>query len=376
MEHDSTLYVGLDVHKESITAAYAIDMGEVELLGKTGTTTTDIDRLCKRLQSKARRVCIVYEAGPCGYGLYRRLVDEGFECMVCAPSLIPKKPGERVKTDRRDAVKLTRALRAGDLSAVYVPGVEDEAFRDLARAWVSAKEDLKQARQRLKSFLLCHGVRYDGKADWGPAHRHWVHGYSFGSEWQQMAFEEHRRTIEDRQAQCMRLETALRDAVVSWRFYPAVLGLQAMRGVQFTTAVGMLAEVGELARFEHPRQLMAWLGVTPSEHSSGNKRRQGSITKTGNSYARKLLIEAAWSYRHPARVSPDIRRRHEGIPKAIVDRAWDAQLRLCRRYRKLSLRGKNVNIAAVAVARELAGFIWDISRLAMALAVPRDARYA
>jgi transposase len=376
MEHDSTLYVGLDVHKESITAAYAIDMGEVELLGKIGTTTTDIDRLCRRLQSKAPRVCIVYEAGPCGYGLYRQLVGKGFECMVCAPSLIPKKPGERVKTDRRDAVKLTRALRAGDLSAVYVPSLEDEAFRDLARAWVSAKDDLKQARQRLKSFLLCHGVRYDGKADWGPAHRHWVCAYSFSSEWQHMAFEEHRRTIEDRQAQCMRLETALRDAVVSWRFYPAVLGLQAMRGVQFTTAVGMLAEVGELARFEHPRQLMAWLGVTPSEHSSGDKRRQGSITKTGNSYARKLLIEAAWSYRHPARVSSDIRRRHEGIPKVIVDRAWDAQLRLCRRYRKLSLRGKNVNIAAVAVARELAGFIWDISRLAMALAVPRDARYA
>ncbi|MGF6368967.1 transposase [Paraburkholderia sp. RAU6.4a] len=376
MEHNSTVYVGLDVHKESITVAYSIDAGEVELLGKIGTTPAEIDRLCKRLQSKARRVCVVYEAGPCGYGLYRRLVEQGFECMVCAPSLIPRKPGERVKTDRRDAIKLVRALRAGDLSAVYVPGVEDEAFRDLARAWACARDDLRQARHRLKSFLLAHGVRYTGNANWGPAHRRWLSEHTFDSEWQQLAFNEHRRTIEDRLAQCERLETALREAVINWRFYPAVLGLQAMRGVQFVTAVGMLSELGDLSRFEHPRQLMAWLGVTPSEYSSGGKRRQGSITKTGNSYARKLLVEAAWSYRHPARVSRDIQCRHEGIPKAIIDRAWDAQVRLCRRYRKLAARGKHVNIAVVAIARELAGFIWDVGRLAMSLAIPHNAKPA
>ena len=372
MEHDSTLYVGLDVHKDSITVAYAIGTGEVELLGKIGTTQTDIDRLCKRLQSKARRIRVVYEAGPCGYWLYRQLVQKGFDCMVCAPSLIPRKHGERVKTDRRDAVKLVRLLRSGDLSAVYVPTVHDEAFRDLTRAWVSAKDDMKRARQRLKAFLLSHGVRYTGRADWGPAHRRWLSAFSFDNLWQQLALDELRRTIEDRLAQCQRLEAALPEAVVNWRFYPAVLGLQAMRGVQFTTAVGMLAELGDLSRFAHPRQLMAWLGVTPSEHSSGNKRRQGSITKMGNSYARKLLVEAAWSYRHPARVSPEIQRRHEGIPKPIIDRAWDAQVRLCRRYRKLVARGKQKNIAVVAVARELSGFIWDISRLAMSLAIPRD----
>ncbi|MGY6164002.1 IS110 family RNA-guided transposase [Paraburkholderia strydomiana] len=376
MENDSTLYVGLDVHKDSIMVAYAIGMGDVELLGETGTTHTGVDRLCKRLQSKARHIVVVYEAGPCGYGLYRRLTDKGFDCMVCAPSLIPRKPGERVKTDRRDAIKLVRSLRAGDLSAVHVPTVEDEAFRDLARAWSSAREDLKQARCRLKSFLLSHGVRYVGRPDWGPTHRRWLSTFSFDSAWQQLAFNEHRRTIEDRLAQCERLEVALREAVPNWRFYPAVLALQAMRGIQFTSAVGLASELGDLSRFEHPRQLMAWLGVTPLEHSSGGKRRQGSITKTGNSYARKLLVESAWSYRHPARVSIDIQRRHEGIPKPIIDRAWDAQLRLCRRYRKLVARGKSAHVAIIAVARELTGFIWDIGRLGMSLASPLGPRSA
>lgn len=376
MKDDSTVYVGLDVHKESITAAYAIDGGDVEVLGKIATTKTEIDRLCVRLQSKARHVRAVYEAGPCGYGLLRRLQSNGFDCMVCAPSMIPKKPGERVKTDRRDAINLARLLRTGDLSAVYVPSVEDEAFRDLARAWAGARDDLGQARRRLKSFLLTHGIRYIGRANWGAAHRRWLSKYTFENPWRQLAFEEHRRTVEDRLAQCDRLEAALREAVGSWRFYPAVLALQAMRGIQFVTAVGLLSEMGDLSRFEHPRQLMAWLGVTPSEHSSGGSRRTGSITKAGNSYARKLLVEAAWSYRHAARVSKQIQPRHEGLPKPIVDRAWDAQLRLCRRFRKLAARGKHVNIAAVAVARELAGFIWDVSRLAMSLALPQTVRAA
>ncbi|MBP0621532.1 IS110 family transposase [Cupriavidus consociatus] len=373
MKDDSTLYVGLDVHKDSITVAYAIGLAEVEVLGKIGTTQCEVERLCKRLQSKAKHVCLVYEAGPCGYGLHRQLAAKGFDCMVCAPSLIPRKPGEQVKTDRRDAIKLVRSLRAGDLSAVHVPTVEDEAFRDLARAWAAARQDLKQARQRLKSFLLLHGVRYVGRANWGPAHRRWISTFSFDSPWQQLAFNEHRRTIEDRLAQCARLETALREAVVDWRFYPVVLTLQAMRGIQFTSAIGLVSELGDLSRFNHPRQLMAWIGVTPSEHSSGTKRRQGSITKTGNSYARKLLVESAWTYRHPARVSTDIQRRQEGIPKMIIDRAWDAQQRLCRRYRRLVARGKTEHVAAIAVARELAGFIWDIGRLGMSLALPRHA---
>ncbi len=240
---------------------------------------------------------------------------------VCAVA-DPKKPGERVKPDRRDSIKLGRAPRAGDLSAVYVPGIGDEAFRDLARASVTAMDDLKQARQRLK-LVLTYVDRYPGNGDWGPSYRRWVSQHSFNHQWQQLAFEEHRRTRGARMAQSERLDAAFRDAMVNWRFYPAVLRLKAMRGVQFTTAAGMLAEVGDLSRFEHPRELMAWLGVTPSDYFSGDKRRQRGITKTGSSYARKLLIEAAWSYRHEARASenpdaarsvPTIRRRRSACP--------------------------------------------------------------
>jgi transposase len=354
MSSDSVVLVGLDVHKDSIMVAYSVGFGDVENLGKISPRATDIDRLCKRMQSKASQVVFVYEAGPCGYGLHRQLTDKGHRCMVCAPSLIPRKPGERVKTDRRDAARLVRSLRAGDLSPVHVPSIEDEACRDLVRAWGAARQGLKQARQRLKAFLLVHDVRYTGRADWGPAHRHWISQYSF---------EEHRRTIEDRLTQCARLETTLREAAPQWRFYPVVEAVQALRGVQFTTAIGLMAELGDLSRFDHPRQLTAWLGLTPSEHSSGQKRQLGSITKAGNSYARRLLIEAAWSYRHPARVSPAIQKRHDGLPKNVIDRAWDAQLRLCKRYRKLTARGKHRNVAVVAIARELAAFIWDIARM-------------
>ncbi len=363
MKNDSTVFVGLDVHKESIVAAYAIDMGEVQILGNVGILQRDLDRLCTRMQSKASGVTFVYEAGPCGYGLYRYLTKKGFACMVCAPSLIARKPGDRVKTDRRDAIMLVKALRMNDLTRVHVPDVEDEAFRDLVRAWSAAKQDLRQARQRLKSFLLMHDVRYTGTANWGPAHRRWLSEFVFLAPWSQIAFEEHRRAIEDRLAQCARLEQALREAVPQWRFAPVVEAIQALRGVQFTVAVGLIAEIGDLSRFEHPRQLMAWLGVTPSEHSSGGSRKLGGITKAGNSYARKVLIEAAWSYRFPAKVSRIIQLRHERVSKPVIDRAWDAQLRLCGRFRRLTARGKHPNVAVVGVARELAGYLWDIARM-------------
>lgn len=366
MENDSTVVVGLDVHKDSIVAAYAIDGGAVQDLGNVGVRECDWDRLCTRMRGKARRVAFVYEAGPCGYGLYRYLTRQGCGCTVCAPSLIPRKPGERIKTDRRDAVKLVRQFRAGDLSAVHVPDVHDEAFRDLVRAWGAAKQDLKQAKLRLKSFLLVHDVRYEGRADWRDAHRRWLSRFTFPEAWSQLAFAEYRRTIEDRLAQCQRLEALLRDAAPAWRFYPVIQALQALRGVQFTVAVGVIAEVGDLTRFDRPRQLMAWLGLVPSEHSSGNTQRRGAITKSGNGYARRLLVEAAWSYRYTPKVSPIIQRRQGDLPKAVVDRAWAAQVRLCRRFRALTARGKHPNVAVTAIARELSGFIWDIGRRALA----------
>ncbi|NKF24790.1 IS110 family transposase [Solimonas marina] len=367
MSNDSTVFVGLDVHKGSIVAAYAVGSGHVQSIGNIGVRECDLDRFCKRMQGKASRVVFVYEAGPCGYGLQRYLTRKGFICHVCAPSLMAKKPGDRVKTDRRDAEKLVRLLRMDDLAFVHVPDERDEAFRDLVRAWGAAKEDVKKAKQRLKSFLLVHGVRYSGSADWREAHRRWLSEFTFAEAWSQIAFEEHRRSIGDRIAQSQRLEQVLRDAARQWRFYPVVQALQALRGVQFTVAVGLIAEAGDLSRFDNPRQLMAWMGLVPSEHSSGSSIRKGGITKAGNGYARKLMVEAAWSYRYTAKVSRIIQLRHEGLPKPVVDRAWDAQLRLCRRYRKLSQQGKHPNVVVTAIARELSGFVWDIARIASAV---------
>lgn len=362
MENDSTVFVGLDVHKESIVAACSVGYGEVQDVGEVGVREYDWERLCKRMQSKASKVVFVYEAGPCGYGLQRFLSRKGHECKVCAPSLVPKKPGDRVKTDRRDARKLVNELRSGNLSFVHVPDEQDEAYRDLVRAWGAAKDDVKRAKQRLKSFLLVHGVRYEGKATWNDAHRRWLADFTFPLECSQLAFQEHRRALEDRFTQCARLEQMLREAAPRWRFYPVIEALQALRGVAFTVAVGLVAEVGDLSRFDNPRQLMAWFGLVPSEYTSSTKVRRGGITRCGNGYARRLIVEAAWAYRYKPQVSRIIEKRHAGLPKPIVDRAWDAQLRLCKRFRKLSARGKHHNVALVAVARELTGFIWDIAR--------------
>lgn len=366
MSEDNIVYVGLDVHKDSIVAAYSVGYGPIQNLGKIGTLDRDINRLCKRVQSKGSEIAFVYEAGPCGYGLQRFLARKGYSCRVCAPSLMSRKPGDRVKTDRRDAEKLVQLFRMEDLSFVHVPDEHDEAFRDLVRAWGGAKDDLKRAKQRLKSFLLVHSVRYTGKADWRDAHRRWLSEFTFPETWSQLAFEEHRRSVEDRLSQCQRLEAVLRQAAPDWRFYPVMQALQAMRGVQFTVAVGLIAEAGDLSRFDNPRQFMAWLGLVPSEYSSGNQVRKGGITKAGNGIARKLLIEAAWSYRYTPKVSAIIQKRHEGIPKPVIDRAWDAQLRLCNRYQRLTRKGKHPNVVVTGVARELAAFAWDISRIATA----------
>jgi transposase len=305
MSQSNTLFIGMDVHKDSIAVAYiAQDHGaEVSYLGSIGTRQCDIDQLVRKMQSKAKHLIFVYEAGPCGYWLYRYLMKKGYDCWVVAPSLIPHKPGDRVKTDRRDAVQLARLARSGDLTAVYVPQVEDEAMRDLSRAREDTLSDLKAAKFRLKAFLLRHDIRYTGRADWNPAHLRWLSEVVCPTPAQQIVFQEYVRAVNEHTERLQRLDQELQDHVKSWRLNPVVEALQALRGVQFTVAVTTVAELGDLTRFNTPRELMKFLGLIPAEYSSGERRRQGAITKAGNTHARRALIEGAWAYRDPAHVS-------------------------------------------------------------------------
>ena len=364
MPQSSTLYVGLDVHKESIAVAYVAKDHDAEViyLGSIGTRQADIDQVVRKLQAKAKHLVFVYEAGPCGYWLYRYLTKKGYVCWVVAPSLIPKKAGDRVKTDRRDAVQLARLMRSGDLTPVYVPTVEDEAIRDLSRAREDAMCDLKAAKFRLKAFLLRHDIRYTGQATWGPAHLRWLSEVVCPTPAQQIVFQEYIRAVNEHTERLQRLEQELQEQVKSWRLHPVVEALQALRGVQFTVAVTTVAELGDLTRFDNPRELMKFLGLIPSEYSSGERRRQGSITKAGNTHARRVLVESAWAYRYPAKVSRHLQLRLETQPKTIQDISWKAQLRLCTRYRRLMARGKHANQVVVAIARELVGFMWAIAK--------------
>jgi transposase len=364
MAEPTTLFVGLDVHKETIAVAHASPdrSSDVVYVGQIGTRETDIDKLLRRLHSHASRLVVAYEAGPCGYGLYRTLTNKGVSCMMVAPSLIPKKPGERVKTDRRDAVQLARLLRSGDLTSVYVPTVEDEAVRDLSRAREAAIGVLKDAKLRLKSFLLRHGLHYSGRATWNEAHLRYLAKVVCPTPAQQIVFQESLRAVSEQTERVRRFEDELVEVAATWRLHPRVDAYQAMRGVQSHTAVTMAAELGDLTRFDNPRQLAAFVGLIPSEYSSGESRRLGPITKAGNGHARRALVEAAWAYRYPAKVSAHLQKRIERCPTPIQDIAWKAQVRLCKRYRRMVARGKNPNIVVTAIAREILAFLWAIAR--------------
>ena len=364
MPHSTTLFVGLDVHKDSIAVAYVSDAREAEVvfLGRIGTRQCDIDKLIRTLTSKAKQLVFVYEAGPCGSWLYRYLTTKNLRCWVVAPSLVPKKAGDSVNTERRDATPRARLMRSGDLTLVYVPAVEDEAIRDRSRTREETIRDLKAAKSRLKAFLLRQDIRYEGRATWGPAHLRWLAEVVCPTPAQQMVFQEYVRAVSEHQDRLQRLEAELRAQVQAWRLHPVVQALQAMRGVQFTVAVTLIAELGDLTRFDNPRQLMSYLGLTPSEYSSGERRRQGTITKAGNTFARRALIEGAWAYRYPAKVSRHLQLRLEELPKAIQDISWKAQVRLCKRFRHLTARGKHANQVVVAIAREMAAFVWAIAR--------------
>jgi transposase len=351
----------MDVHKESIDVALA-DAKEARHYGRVGGDAHTVDRLIRKLHSTHRRLTVVYEAGPCGFWLYRRLTAQGIECMVVSPSMTPRNAADRVKTDRRDAMKLARLARAGELEPIYVPDARDEAMRDLVRA----REDVvcmqRQARQRLQALLLRNEIRYVGRSSWTQAHRRWIAKLKLPDPAQQIAFEEYVQAVQEAAARLERLGKAIEAELEHWRWRPLVEALQALRGVQAIHAVRIVAELGDFQRFESPRLLMGYLGLIPSEDSSGPRRRQGSITKTGNSSARRAMVEAAHAYAHPARLSWVIARRQTKLPKPACDIAWKAQLRLCARFRKLSARRLPRNKVVVAVARELSGFVWAIAR--------------
>lgn len=361
MVQSSTAYIGMDVHKESIDVAIA-DAREARHYGRIGGDAASVDRLIRKLRSLHRKPTFIYEAGPCGFWLYRKLKSQGLDCMVVSPSMTPRNAADRVKTDRRDAMKLARLARAGELEAIYVPDAVDEAMRDLVRAREDAVSMQRQARQRLQALLLRNEIRYVGRSNWTRAHRRWIAKVKLPNPAQQIAFEEYVQACEECERRVERFEKAILQQLEHWRWRRAVEELQTLRGISQLHAVRIVAELGDFQRFETPRKLMGYLGMIPSEDSSGPRRRQGAITKAGNSSARRALVEAAQAYAHPARVSWVIARRQVHASRSACEIAWKAQLRLCARFGRLSARRLPRNKVIVAVARELAGFVWAIAR--------------
>jgi transposase len=355
-------FVGLDVHKESIAIAVADSDGSAPETVATipNDTAAVIKRLKKLGHGAALRCC--YEAGPTGFVLQRALTEAGINCIVIAPSLVPQRAGDRVKTDRRDAVKLARFLRSGDLTEVHVPEAETEAMRDLERSRDDAKRAERTARHQLSKFLLRHGRRYEGKSSWTGMHLDWARGQRFAHEALNRVLMDYVHAVETATARVDRLTKDLTELVETWSQRPLVKALQALRGVQLVTAVILVAELGDFSRFSSAPALMAYLGLVPSEHSSGETKKRGRITRTGNGHVRRVLVESAWAYRFRAAMSWEIRKRNDGVAPAVQAIAWKAQQRLSGRYRKLLGRGKNKQQTVTAIARELAGFVWCIAR--------------
>jgi transposase len=361
-------FVGLDVHKESIALAVADSDGSApELVGTIPNERATVLKRLKKLGQGARLRCC-YEAGPTGFVLQRALTEAGIDCVVVAPSMVPRQAGDRVKTDSRDAVKLARFLRSGDLTEVHVPNAATEAMRDLERCRDDAKRAERTARHQLSKFLLRHGRHYDGKTAWTVRHLEWIRRQVFEHEAHNRVLVDYVRAVESATARVERLTQDIVELVESWSRRPLVKALQALRGVQIVSAVILAAELDDFARFATAPALMAYLGLVPSEHSSGETQKRGRITRTGNGHVRRILVEAAWAYRHRPTMSRHIRKRNEGVATPVQDIAWKAQHRLYRRYQKLLGRGKNKQQTVTALARELAGFVWSIARQPQLLA--------
>ena len=357
-------FVAFDTSKlrNAVAIAEAGRAGEVRFLGEIENTEAAIAKLVRKLAAKYGRLTFCYEAGPTGYGLYRQIKSLGHECMVVAPSLILKKPGERVKTNRRDAVNLVKQLRGGDLTAVWVPDPRHEAMRDLTRAREVAVEDLRRKRQQVSAFLLRQGLHYPGERAWTKTHRDWLASQKLEYAEHRTAFEEMLLAMRQAQERIERLEQAIRLAVPDWSLAEVVTALMALRGIDFISASAFLAEIGDLSRFRTPRELMAYLGLVPSEASTGDTVKRGAITKAGNRRARRILVESSWSYQHPPRVGKEKQEKLAAAPPAVREIAWKAQCRLSARYRALTRKGKLKTVAVTAVARELSAFIWAINR--------------
>jgi transposase len=364
MQQNIEVYVGLDTSKLKISVALAASGrdGEVRFFGDIDSTPEAVERLVLKLAKRHGRLSFCYEAGPTGYGLHRQITALGHECVMVAPSLIPRRTGERVKTNRRDAVALAKLHRAGELTPVWVPDAGHEGVREIVRAREAAMEDLRRARQQLQSFLLRQGRVFTGRAAWTKAHTRWLCELSFEHPALSLILHEFRQGIEDAEKRLERLTGQVADAAETWSMAPAVAAYQALRGVAFLSAVTFVAEIGDVKRFDTPRQLMAYLGLVPSESSTGERVRRGSITKSGNIRARRVLIEGAWTYRFPARMSRLLHERQADLPKVVREIAWKAQVRLCGRYRKLLAKGKRQTVITVAIAREMVGFLWAIGQ--------------
>lgn len=365
MGNHSEAFVAFDTSKlrNAVAIAEAGRAGEVRFFGEIENTGAATAKLVKKLAAQYQRLTFCYEAGPTGYEVYRQIKNLGHECVVVAPSLIPKRPGDRVKTNRRDALSLAKLLRAGELTAVWVPDRHHEAMRDLTRARETTMMDLRSKRQQVSAFLLRQGLHYsEGKKTWTKTHMNWLASQKLEYAEQRLVFEEMMLAMRQMRERLERLEQAIRIAVPDWSLAEVVTALMAMRGLDLISAATFLAEIGDLSRFQHPGELMGYLGLVPSENSTGDKIKRGSITKAGNRRARRMLVECSWSYQHPPRVGQEKQEKVAAAPRAVREIAWKAQCRLHGRYRALVRRGKLKTVAITAVARELAGFIWAVSR--------------
>lgn len=367
----SVVYVGMDVHKDSITIAVAREGRKPAEKWKTiPYDGVRLQKALKMLVKNGEILKVCYEAGPTGFGLCRRLRKAGIDCIVVAPSLVPGKPGDRVKTDRRDARKLAHFLRSGDLTEVHVPDEAVEAIRDLERARGAAKCAERAARHQLGKFLLRHDRHWDGLT-WTQKHLDWIRTQKFAYPAQQQVLADYLKAVEDLAERVAKLTATLEELVQETVLAPLVKALQAFRGFSTVSAVTIAAEVGgNLQRFATAGQFMSYVGLTPSEDSTGKRRRQGAITRCGNGHVRRILVEAAWHYRHAPGMSKELRRRNQGVAEGVRRIAWEAQKRLNKRLYHLIHAGKSSQKAVVALARELAGFIWSVGQEKTLLEVP------